>query len=91
MDNDVRVHDGAGNWFKSTEQEVSQVGLIVKSDAGYGSDEIQLGFGYAENENGAMKLFSKVLSAPSLYMASEGDYLSVLYLTNTEENPVCTV
>jgi hypothetical protein len=87
MNNEVRVPDGAGNWFKSTKQEVSKVSLFVKSDAGYGSDEIQLRFGYAENENGARKLFSKVAEAPGLYMASEGDYLSVLYLTSTEENP----
>jgi hypothetical protein len=65
-----------------------KLSISVKSDAGYGSDEISLGFGYAENENGAMKLFSKVLSAPSLYMAAESDYLSVRYLTNTNENPI---
>jgi hypothetical protein len=88
MNNEVRVFDGAGNWFKSTKQEVSKVSLSIKSDAGYGSDEIQLRFGYSQNEDGAMKLFSKALSAPSLYLASEENYLSVLYLTNTKENPV---
>jgi hypothetical protein len=87
INNEVRLFSGTGNWLKSTKQEVSKLSLGVISDAGYGSDEIQLGFGYAEDENGAMKLFSKVLSAPSLYIASQGDYLSVLYLTNTEENP----
>ena len=87
MNNDVRVSDGAGNWFKSTKQEVNKVSVCVKSDAGYGSDEIQLKFGNSDNENGAMKLFSKVLTAPSLYLSAEKNDLSVLYLTNVEENP----
>jgi hypothetical protein len=87
MNNEVRLFGGTGDWLKSAKQEISKVGIAVKSDAGYGFDEIQLGFGYAQDENGAMKLFSKVLSAPSLYIDSQGDYLSVLYLTSTEENP----
>jgi hypothetical protein len=88
MNNGVRDLGGTGDWLKSTKELGGKVSIGVKSDAGYGSDEIQLKFGHDENENGAMKLFSKVLSAPSLYMASEGDYLSVLYLTNVEANPV---
>lgn len=87
MTNSVRVLDGAGNLFKSKALDVDKVNLSVKSDDGYGSDEIQLGFGYPENKNGAMKLFSKTSSAPSLYMMSKEKYLSVLYLTTTKENP----
>jgi hypothetical protein len=87
LNNDVRFFDGSGNWLKSTKQETNKVSLCIKSDAGYGSDEIQLKFDYTENENGAMKLFSKILSAPSFYLASEGKDLSVRYLTNIEENP----
>jgi hypothetical protein len=88
MDNDVRFYNGTTNLLKSSTQEVSKISVGVKSDAGYGSDEIQLKFGYDENENGAMKLFSKVPSAPSLFMASEGNYLSVLYFTSFKENPI---
>jgi hypothetical protein len=88
MNNEVRFFNGTGNWFKSTKQQLSKISVGVKSDAGYGSDEIQLKFGHGENENGAIKLFSKVISAPSLYMTSYGASLSVLYLTNTDENPV---
>ncbi len=91
LNNEVRIFNGAGNWFKSTKQEVSKVRLCVKSDADYGSDEIQLRFGYSENEDGATKLFSKILSAPSLYIPSEKNYLSVRYLTDTEKNPAVPV
>jgi hypothetical protein len=85
--NNVRAFNVSGNWLKSAKQELDKVSLSVTSDAGYGSDEIHLKFGYAANENGATKLFSKVQSAPSIYMVSKGNYLSVIYLTNTEENP----
>lgn len=88
MNNEVRLFNGTGNWLKSAHQQVSKLSVGVKSDAGYGSDEIQLKFGHEKNENGAKKLFSKVLSAPSLYMTSYEAFLSVLYLTNTNENPV---
>jgi len=54
--------------------------LIVNSEAGYGTDEIMLSFGYSENENGTKKLFSNSSSAPSLYMGSKGNYLSVAIL-----------
>jgi len=91
MNNDVRIFSGANSWFKGNKQETSKVNLCVKSDAGYGYDEIQLSFDYPKNEKGARKLFSKMLSAPSLYMASQTDYLSVRYLTNTDENPVVPV
>jgi len=87
MDNDVRVHDDAGNWFKSIERQAGTISIKVGSDESYGSDEIQLGFGYAKNENVAIKLFSKVISAPSLFMPSVNEYCSVRYLTDTIDNP----
>lgn len=86
MDNDVRVLDGANNWFKHEYIDSQNLSLSVKSEDGYGSDEIQLSFGYTENQNGTKKLFSNTVSAPSLYMGDEGNYLSVRYLSNTEEN-----
>ncbi len=90
-DNNVRVHDGADNWLKQGMQEISTISLCIKSDAGYGSDEIRLNFGFTINEKGARKLFSNKLAAPSLYMTSQSDYLSVRYLTNTEENPLVPI
>lgn len=91
MDNDVRVLDGASNWFKSENQEKQSLGLTVLSEAGYGSDEVQISFGYSDNENGTKKLFSNSLTAPSLYMGDENKYLSVRYLSNTEENSAIPV
>jgi len=86
MNNSIRVHEGAANWFKNSVPENNSFCLRVISDAGLGSDEIKLGFDYAENENGAKKLFSNVVTAPSLYMTEKAENLSIRYLTNTDEN-----
>lgn len=92
MNNNIRTGFGAVKWFKgkgeeiNKEIEVSKISLWVKSDEGYGTDEVLLKFGFSENKNGAMKLFSRALSAPGLYMASEGKNLSVRYLTDAKEN-----
>jgi hypothetical protein len=87
MDNSLRSFIGANNWMKSSMQKNSNISVNVTSQAGYGSDETIIGFGYSENENGATKLFSRVPTAPSLYMVSGSDNLSVHYLSNTEDNP----
>lgn len=92
MNNDVRIFNTTGNWFKSTKsQQAANIRISVKSDAGYGSDEVHLCFGNSRNENGALKLFSKELTAPSLYMSAENRNFSVLYLTSPEENQVESV
>jgi len=91
MDNAVRVQNGASAWLKSKKMEDANVSVVIQSEADIGSDEILLSFGYAENENGAMKLFSKVLSAPNLYMASERNYYSVRYFSTTDENPAVPI
>ncbi|MCX6268824.1 MAG: hypothetical protein NTW16_15980, partial [Bacteroidetes bacterium] len=90
MTNEIRVPNSA-DWFKNTEQHDHRINLCVKSDAGYGFDEIRLDFGYPENEHGARKLFSEVRSAPSLFLSNQDAYLSILYLTDTHENPVVPV
>jgi hypothetical protein len=87
MDNNLRTFNGASDWLKSSMQNSVNIGVSVISEAGYGSDEAIIGFGYSENENGATKLFSRVPTAPSLYMVSGSENLSVRYLTNTIENP----
>lgn len=86
MDNDIRVLTDASNWFKSEYQEKQSLSLSVISNDGYGSDEVKISFGYAENEQGAKKLFSNSMTAPSLYMGGENKYLSISYLSSTEEN-----
>ncbi len=90
MANEIRVPDSA-NWFKNTLPDENRISLCVKSDAGYGFDEIRLDFGYPVNENGALKLFSAVLSAPGLYMTNQSEKLSVRYFTTTDHNPVVPV
>ncbi|MCX6268443.1 MAG: hypothetical protein NTW16_13960 [Bacteroidetes bacterium] len=90
IDNPVRVLSDA-NWFKGLKQDDNRISLCVKSDAGSGFDEIQLNFGYSSNQNGAMKLFSTVATAPSLYMANQAENLSVRYCTNTNDNSVVPV
>ncbi len=84
--NDARVHDGAGVWLKSAQsyQEKQNIHLSVVSSAG--RDEVRLGFGYPVNESGAMKLFSPVETAPSLYMNCSGASYTTRRLTDTIRN-----
>ncbi|MCB2209079.1 MAG: hypothetical protein KQH67_12375 [Bacteroidetes bacterium] len=85
MSNSIRVHDGADNWFKNQQLQPNNVSVLVSSDAGLGSDEIRLEFGYPEKEHGAKKLFSYVTTAPSLYMPSALEDLTVGYFTTPDE------
>ena len=89
--NEVRTHQGAGNWFKNGAVNAQSLSLVVNSSSGYGFDEIMLEFGYPQNEDGAMKLFSKVATAPGLYLPANNNNLSVRYLTYPEKNPVVPV
>jgi len=84
--NNARVHNGASIWLKSAQSynEEQNVHLTVASSAG--SDEVRFGFGYPVNESGAMKLFSPVESAPSLYMNCSGSSFSTRRLTDTSKN-----
>jgi len=85
FDNDARVHNGASVWLKSSKVTSDQnVHVSVSSTAG--KDEVKFGFGYAVNESGAMKLFSPVETAPSLYMNCSGVGFSTRRLTDTSKN-----
>ena len=88
MDNNVRVHDNAGSWFKNTEINAPMLSVVVKSEADNSYDEVRLQFGYAANQSGATKLFSHVITAPSLYMTSNDQSYSVRHLSDTAENPI---
>ena len=91
LNNDVRVHNGA-SWFKDTETISSMVSVVVQSDADKSFDEALLLFGYStNNQPGATKLFSNILTAPSLYMPYEAAFYSVRYLTDTVDNPTVPV
>jgi hypothetical protein len=86
LSNAVRVHTGASNWLKGTKNETNNLKIRITSNAGHGSDEVLLLFGYPENEAGALKLFSQNEAAPSAYLYDLKKDLSVRYLTDTIEN-----
>jgi autotransporter-associated beta strand protein len=86
FDNSVRVHTGAGNWFKNTGIKNQVIRITVESEDGNGADEALLQFGYADSNQGTSKLFSQVSSAPSLYLNLKDKNYTVRYLTNTAEN-----
>lgn len=90
LDNSVRVHNGANDW-KSAILKPEVVSLVVQSASDNTFDEVQLLFGYSKNQTGAAKLFSQVVTAPSLYIPREAEYYSVRYLTDTVENPAVPV
>ena len=86
FDNAVRVHTGAGNWFKNAGIKNGVIRLSVQSEEGSGADEALIQFGYSDSKQGASKLFSHVATAPSLYMSSNKEDYSVRYMTDTAEN-----
>ena len=90
MTNPVRVHDGANEW-KSAEIIPGMLSIVVESLTDHSFDESRLLFGYADNQPGAPKLFSQVVTAPSLYLPSESKYYSVRYLTDTIDFPTAPV
>jgi hypothetical protein len=86
--NSTRVHNGAGDWLKKGPGiDINMVSISVNSETDKGFDEVQLLFDSKQNEPGAMKLFSHVLTAPSLYLPLKGENLSVRFLTDTIDNP----
>jgi len=90
IDNSVRVHNEANNWKNAIlKPDMLSLGVLSASDNTF--DEVQLQFGYTRNQTGAAKLFSQVVTAPSLYIPLTGEYYSVRYLTDTVDNPTVPV
>jgi hypothetical protein len=90
MANGVRVHNDANAW-KSATIIPGKLSVVVQSAADNSVDEAILLFGYAANQAGAAKLFSNVLTAPSLFIPYGGANYSVRYLTDTIDNPTIPV
>jgi hypothetical protein len=92
MTNDIRVHTGASNWFKTIHnknyENPENIKIKISSQSGLGSDEVLLQFGASSNQAGAAKLYSTIKTAPSAYLTSEEGELTVRYLTNTTNNPI---
>jgi hypothetical protein len=84
--NAARTHTGANVWLKSATAPGQNVRLVVESGSGLGRDEVKMGFGYTGNEGGALKLFSPVKTAPSLFVKARGLNYSTRQLTDTLEN-----
>ena len=89
MANGIRVHTGASNWMRpsSSNSRISNVKVQIASNSGLGFDEVLLQFGHSSNELGAAKLFSTTKTAPSAYLKQGKEELSVMYLTDTIDNP----
>ncbi len=86
VNNSVRVHNEASLW-KSEQSIPLCMSVRVNSEDGNGFDEAKIQFGSENNNDGAMKLFSRVNSAPSLYLEGSGKPLSIVNLTTPQENP----
>jgi len=88
LTNSIRYQDAGVSWLKkSLAAEYKRVNITICSEDEKYVDEIQLQFGCLENENGAKKLFSPLSSSPSLFLKRNEEDLSVLYLTDTIDNP----
>jgi hypothetical protein len=90
-DNNVRVHLGAGNWFKSTVDTSEMIRMVVQSESTNNSDEINLVFGFPDNQTGTTKLFSRAIIAPGLFLPMGTQDCSVRYLTRPDDNPMVPV
>jgi hypothetical protein len=88
---DIRVHNGSGNWFKGSKGNDKQITLSVSSQNNTGSDQVMIEFGHEENEGGAEKKFSFMPAAPSLYLPHSGTNWSVRMLNHTENHPAIAV
>jgi len=92
MTNDIRIHTGASNWFKTVNnknyENPENIKVKISSQSGLGSDEVLLQFGASLNQAGAAKLYSTIKTAPSAYLNTGEGELTVRYLTNTTNNPI---
>lgn len=91
MSNSVRVHTGADNWLKKTNELPFVLHLTVKSHENNGSDEVMLEFGQSEEVGGIEKKFSFIEKAPSLFIRHTESNFSWLFLEGLENYPVLPV
>ncbi len=87
MNNDVRVHDDAGNWLKPS-GALHQISLKVSADGAPGFDQVNIEFGHHAESRGAEKKFSFIAHAPSLFIPALGRQYSIRFLSSTEKTPV---
>jgi PKD repeat protein len=88
MDNDVRVHQGAGNWLKSLKKFTDIIFLTIESKNKEGSDEVMIEMGSFSPTYGTAKRFSFVQSAPSLFIPKNGLFYSAIFGNDVNQHPV---
>jgi PKD repeat protein len=91
MDNNVRVHQGAGNWLKATRKFTDIIFLTVESKNKNGTDEVMIELGLHTEPHGTPKRFSFVQSAPGLFITKNGNFFSALLGNDKNKNPVVPV
>ncbi|HZK06901.1 MAG TPA: hypothetical protein VFC92_01755 [Bacteroidales bacterium] len=91
MNNNVRVHDNASEWLKSTTQRPDQFFLTVSSADGFGEDEILIGLDKHDKASGSYKRFSFVKTAPALWIPDKGQFYSSVLFDSVADHPVIPV
>lgn len=91
MNNNVRVHNNASEWLKSTAQRPDQFFLTVSSLDGFGEDEILIGLDKHDESSGSYKRFSFVNTAPALWIPDKGQFYSSLLFDSLTDHPVIPV
>jgi PKD repeat protein len=91
MNNDVRVHQGAGNWLKATRKFTDIIFLTVESKNKNGTDEVMIDLSSYTESHGTLKRFSFVQSAPGLFITKNGKFFSALFGNDINKNPVIPV
>ena len=91
MNNNIRVHNNASEWLKSTAQRPDQFFLTVSSGDGWGEDEILIGLDKHDESSGSYKRFSFVNTAPALWIPDKGQFFSSLLFDSLTDHPVIPV
>jgi hypothetical protein len=87
MNNQVRAHEGSGNWIKRNAENKNKLCIKVVCQSGKGADEVMIEFGH-EATGGAVKKFSFVETAPSLYVPNSMRNFSMRLLRQPDDHPV---
>ena len=88
---DTRVHNGSGNWLRGAKESDHAILLSVNAHNNLGSDQVMIEFGHEATQGGAIKKFSFIPSAPSLYMPVNGKNWAMKLLNDTVQHPVIPV
>jgi hypothetical protein len=90
MNNSARVHNGSGNWLKTTSDFISRLSLAIEPTSGTNKDQVIIELGH-DAVGGTRKKFSFVQSAPSLYLPHNSTDYSLRMIGSIASNPVIPV